>query len=41
LGGRFHSNQFKTTFCPPAIIECRLCLSALCCSSLFTLLARW
>ncbi len=26
-GGRFHSNQFKTTFYPPAIIECRLCLS--------------
>ena len=25
---RFHSNQFKTTFYPPVIMECRLCLSA-------------
>jgi hypothetical protein len=23
-----NSNQFKTTFYPPAIMECRLCLSA-------------
>jgi hypothetical protein len=28
-GGRFHPNQFKTTFYPPAIMECRLCLLAL------------
>jgi hypothetical protein len=27
-GGRFHSNQFKTTFYLPAIMECRPCLSA-------------
>jgi hypothetical protein len=26
---RQHPNQFKTTFCPPAIMECRLCLSSL------------
>jgi hypothetical protein len=25
-GGRFHSNQIKTTFYPPAIMERRVCL---------------
>ncbi len=28
-GGRFHSNQFKTTFWPPPVIECRFSRSAL------------
>jgi hypothetical protein len=28
LGRGFHSNQFKTTFYPPAVMECRLCLPA-------------
>ncbi len=32
--GRFHSNQFITTFTLPAIMECRLCLSALPSSSI-------
>jgi hypothetical protein len=27
-GDRLHSNKFKTSFYPTAIIECRLCLSA-------------
>ncbi len=28
-GGRFHRNQFKTTFYPTAIMECRIYVSAL------------
>ncbi len=38
--GRFHSSQFITTFFPPAIMECRLCLSALRSSSSLDLYIR-